>query len=86
MCVNCGFNTDNKTGLSRHLLTASHSKTHNMDTLDTLKPEYICNCGKKYKFSQGLSKHKNVCFLSQNKKTQKTQKTQKNILVESQNW
>jgi hypothetical protein len=63
-CDGCSFGTNNKTDYSRHC----KSKKHNMDTqMDTKKTQknalgnYECECGKTYKYSQGLSKHRHKC-------------------------
>jgi len=61
-CNKCDYNTVNKFSYNKHLLTVKH----NMDTkrekiIDNGEEVYKCNCGKKYKYSQGLSKHKKYC-------------------------
>jgi len=64
-CKKCDYITDNKFSYSKHLLTVKH----NMDTkdkkwekvIDNGAEIYKCNCGKSYKYSQGLSKHKKYC-------------------------
>ena len=74
-CKFCEYITNNKIEYTNHILTAKHEKMdtldYQMDTfgyiLDTLNNiNYICDCGKKYKYSQGLSKHKKCCFSSIN--------------------
>jgi hypothetical protein len=62
-CDSCHYTTDNIKDYKKHMMTAKHIKNHKNNKMDTLKSEYICNCGKKYKFSQGLSKHRNVCCI-----------------------
>ena len=69
MCEKCRFTCYNKYNFARHLLTNKHSRIHFGYILDTKKGEkseknentYICSCGNKYKYSQGLSKHKLKC-------------------------
>ena len=66
-CVCCDYYTSKKSSFDKHLLTSKHlnwqEKIHN----DTLKvapscsKNYECECGNKYKYSQGLSKHKKTC-------------------------
>jgi uncharacterized protein YxeA len=68
-CINCGYGCDHKHDFSKHLLSKRHAK---MDTLDTILDtekfpkfpacKYVCECGKIYKYSQGLSKHKSKCL------------------------
>jgi hypothetical protein len=61
-CVDCNFITRQKNDYNRHLLTAKHIKIINStgNNLKNLKM-FKCDCGKEYKFSQGLSKHKKNC-------------------------
>jgi uncharacterized C2H2 Zn-finger protein len=61
-CTNCNFITRQKNDYTRHLLTAKHIKIINSTekNLKNLKM-FKCDCGKEYKFSQGLSKHKKNC-------------------------
>ena len=67
ICTTCAFKSGNKTDYSKHLLTRKHKKTQEMIHLDTIgcienaKNAYTCECGKVYKYSQGLSKHKGIC-------------------------
>ena len=64
-CEKCDFTSSNKKDFNRHLLTRKH-KMDNMDnTLDNKKnpkPYFVCDCGKKYKFRSGLSKHRKKCL------------------------
>jgi hypothetical protein len=63
-CSSCGTETNNKKDFERHLLTAKH-KNDNDDNLGDFSPQqnsFACkNCGKKYKFSSGLCRHKQLC-------------------------
>jgi len=81
-CNFCEYKTSNKSEYNKHVLTSKHEKMDTMDDkmypLDTKMDtfgyilntmnniNYICDCGKKYKYSQGLSKHKKCCFFSIN--------------------
>jgi hypothetical protein len=64
-CEKCDFSSNNKKDFFRHLSTTKH-KMDNMDnTLDNTKnptPFFMCDCGKKYKFRSGLSKHRKKCL------------------------
>ena len=62
VCVKCDFNCSNKKDYNRHLLTAKHKRLSNANEKNLKNPlSYECICGKKYKHSSSLSKHKKVC-------------------------
>jgi len=67
-CELCDFICDNKFNFGKHLTTRKHLEWSAMDTEDTKKNDkkckkmHDCLCGKTYKYSQGLSKHKKTCF------------------------
>jgi hypothetical protein len=63
-CEKCCFITCNKYDFKKHLRTSKHLKNIQMiqnDNQPTCKA-YSCICGKKYKYCQGLSKHKIGCM------------------------
>jgi hypothetical protein len=64
-CKKCDFSSNNKKDFNRHLSTTKH-KMDNMDNIvDNTKnplPRYVCDCGRKYKFRSGLSKHRKKCL------------------------
>lgn len=65
-CIFCNITTDNKKDYERHTSTSKHIKRSNMDTLNNMNTmnnpiPFTCKCGKTYKYSQGLSKHKSKC-------------------------
>jgi hypothetical protein len=81
ICDKCDYKCCKKYNLDRHFLTDKHKRIHFGYILDTKIEEneqkeenynYICSCGNKYKYSQGLSKHKikckqnNECLISEN--------------------
>jgi dTDP-D-glucose 4,6-dehydratase len=70
ICDKCHYKCSKKYNLDRHFLTDKHKRIHFGFILDTKKEEneqkeenynYVCCCGNKYKYSQGLSKHKIKC-------------------------
>uniref|UniRef100_A0A6C0FA52 C2H2-type domain-containing protein n=1 Tax=viral metagenome TaxID=1070528 RepID=A0A6C0FA52_9ZZZZ len=67
-CCICDVNCCKKSDLERHILTDKHKKAQNGYQMDTngyvgvAILRYTCICGKEYKYSQGLSKHKKTCF------------------------
>ena len=58
-CDLCEFVCCNKQDYTRHLSTRKHKMMTNNDAENS--NEYICLCGKKYKYRQGLSIHKKTC-------------------------
>ena len=58
-CDFCDFVCSNKQDYTRHLSTRKHKMMTNNDAQNS--NEYICLCGKKYKYRQGLSIHKKTC-------------------------
>jgi len=72
-CIYCMIKCSHKGDWNKHILTAKHKKLTmdtNLDTNDTIFTPQIhhsCECGKKYKYSQGLSKHKKMCNKIDNK-------------------
>lgn len=65
-CIYCDYFTSKKTDFDKHLLTLKHKNSDNSDKNDdTFSPKiskkYICECGKTYKYRQGLSYHKRNC-------------------------
>ena len=71
-CQKCDFNTSNKKDYIRHISTPKHQ---NDDKMMTKKPKktpdensqnFICECGKQYKYRQGLSVHRKKCGINKN--------------------
>ena len=88
VCEVCDYTCSKKSNYERHILTDRHKRIQLKYKNDTKNEQieqntYICNCGKKYKFSQGLSKHKKVCNFKNIEKT-KTELnfTNNNIIIE----
>ena len=70
VCEKCDYKCFKKYNYDRHLSTDKHKWIHfgynvsNFEQKNEQKmPEhkYVCDCGKQYKYSQGLSKHKKIC-------------------------
>jgi len=68
-CKNCDFICSRKSQYDRHILTLKHQNGYKMVTNgDNKVPKssiYECECGNTYKHRQGLSRHKNVCYIHQ---------------------
>jgi hypothetical protein len=60
-CEKCYFYSNNKNDLKRHLQTKKHM------LIDVKPKNFICVCGKQYKQSAGLSRHKHICNYQNNK-------------------
>ena len=58
-CEKCAFTCSNKQDYTRHLSTGKHEMMTNNDKKNS--KAYMCSCGKKYKYRQGLSSHKKKC-------------------------
>jgi hypothetical protein len=61
-CKKCDYNTSRKSSYDKHLLTSKHLHQSVWIHKDTQNCKiFLCECGKKYMYSQGLSKHKKKC-------------------------
>ena len=60
ICEKCDFKCSKHNEFLIHLSTAKHNKICN-DIKKTPKDEFICSCGKEYKHSSGLWRHKQGC-------------------------
>ena len=59
-CIKCNYSCSKESDFKKHLLTGKHQ----LDTTlikKTRQNNFRCNCGKTYKFRQGLSVHKKKC-------------------------
>jgi ribosomal protein L37AE/L43A len=63
-CEKCDYNTDRKSNLENHLLSAKHIKTTNDNkNKSKLSTKHKCdNCEKEYNDRAGLWRHKKKCF------------------------
>jgi len=70
LCEKCNYTCSKPSDYTKHLLTAKHK----MERLELQKSpkvvnvakEFTCDCGKKYKVSSGLWKHKKNCYVIHN--------------------
>ena len=65
-CLKCDYNTTRKLNYERHIQSNKHK--HKLEALPIKVEGFKCICGNTYKYSQGLSKHKNMCELYKNNK------------------
>lgn len=56
ICNHCKYTTTSEYNYNRHITTKKHNEQLKPD-----KTRYCCDCGKTYKYSSGLSNHKNKC-------------------------
>jgi hypothetical protein len=66
ICESCEYKTSNKKDYNKHLLTQKHINGNDDNQNETKNEEnickiYKCKCGKEYKHSSGLSRHKKEC-------------------------
>tara|TARA_R110002012_G_scaffold316210_1_gene530903 strand:- start:367 stop:1248 length:882 start_codon:yes stop_codon:yes gene_type:complete len=69
-CKCCVYNSNNKKDYEKHLHTMKHKFRSNDDQMMTNDDQngtkspheyHYCLCGRRYKYKQGLSKHKKLC-------------------------
>jgi len=71
-CLKCDFICRKQSEWDRHILTRKHQKSYNGLQNDYKKTpknatlECVCECGKKYKYRQGLCKHRKSCAFLKN--------------------
>jgi len=85
-CEKCNFNCSKMGDFKRHNLTAKHKKMTNdaENTSKTIKA-YHCDCGKKYKYRQGLYAHQLNCNDNNAENTNITENTNNNNNNENTN-
>lgn len=78
-CEKCDYKTCRQSQYSIHLLTAKHKKMTNDDeNMTDISAAFRCECGKDYKYRQGLHNHKKKC-------SQKQQKIEDTMLPNNEN-
>jgi len=60
-CKNCNYLTSRKSQYERHISTGKHKRLQNNDAGTILNKKYICDCGREYKYRQGLYNHRKSC-------------------------
>ena len=65
-CEKCKFVCSKKYDYDRHLSTLKHKMITNGNEKGQKGATFICECGKNYKHSSGLSRHKKTCVFIKN--------------------
>ena len=70
VCKKCDYSTSKKSDYSKHLFTLKHQNNDNDDiNNDNFSQKnsksHICECGRIYKYRQGLCYHKKTCELKE---------------------
>ena len=60
-CKCCDYITSKPCDYNKHLLTAKHKMVSNGIQKTPKNEPYMCECGKEYMNSSGLSRHKRKC-------------------------
>jgi hypothetical protein len=60
-CENCDYKTCRKSDYNKHLTTLKHKNNDNFSQKSS--KTHICECGKVYRYRQGLCYHKKICEL-----------------------
>ena len=63
-CKNCNYTTIRHSQYTRHLTTAKHIRMTSDDKTGLNSSTHICDCGKEYKYRQGLFSHRKKCYAS----------------------
>ena len=66
-CEKCNYKTIRKKDFNKHLMTRKHKMMTNDDIKVQKSPTaFICECGKSYKYRQGLFQHRKKCIIISN--------------------
>ena len=75
-CEPCNFKSSKKSNYDIHLTTAKHKKITHDDSNQSTK-SHICQCGKEFKYRQGLSRHRKNCTHTSSYESKPTDDTDK---------
>ena len=95
-CKKCDYKTSKKSSYDTHIISAKHNRITHNDNEDKYSAKilpkfsnncdlFVCSCGKKYQYRQGLWKHKQTCNKNNdntiNPDNTKNDKTDKDELI-----
>ena len=82
-CEKCDYYTNKKSDFNRHIQSIKHMSYQNAQNAQNAPFQpFVCNCGKEYKYKQGLSNHKKKCSLENNNSISKNKKNLENLVVQ----
>jgi hypothetical protein len=76
-CQECNFKCNQKCDWNRHINSKKHK---NLNLL--VEKKIICNCGKIYKHTSSLYKHRKICTNKEKETKEQEKETEKNIIKE----
>ena len=77
-CEICNYSTNYIQNYNRHINSSKHKNKVCPPKKVIKKKTFVCECGKKYKFQSGLSKHKHKCkFINEQKEEKEKEEKQK---------
>ena len=90
-CKYCNYQCSKKSDFNKHKLTQKHKKNENMTentkeerkTRQKVDEEYSCECGKIYKYKQGLYRHQKICKIINEENEDFTNETIQNLVNEN---
>ena len=74
-CDKCDYKSNKLSDYKNHLKTKKHGQSQNSDAGVFQNKRYICDCGKEYKYRQGLYTHRKSCNYINNE----------NIIIQNEN-
>ena len=91
-CETCDYYTYKKSSIVKHILTDKHKKNENDSkmvendsALGEKVAQYVCNCGKIYKYDSGYYRHKKICQQVKNADIDTSDKDQLILMLVKQN-
>jgi len=81
-CEKCNYETDRKSNLYNHFLSAKHLENNDGQVIKQNLKEYVCEfCLKEYQYASGLCKHKKKCKLNDVSKEAEDEPSEKKLIM-----